>query len=50
MLLGRQADLVKIGGRRASLAGLNLLLQDLPGLHDGVFYLPDTGDPTERLC
>ena len=39
-LLGRQADLIKIAGRRASLAGLNLLLQDLPGLEDGVFYLP----------
>jgi acyl-coenzyme A synthetase/AMP-(fatty) acid ligase len=49
-LLGRQADLVKIAGRRASLAGLNLLLQDLPGLGDGVFYLPPTGNPTERLC
>jgi len=49
-LLGRQADLVKIAGRRASLAGLNLLLQDLPGLKDGVFYLPATGSPTERLC
>ena len=49
-LLGRQADLVKIAGRRASLAGLNLLLQDLPGLEDGVFYLPATGNPTERLC
>ena len=30
----------KFAGRRASLAGLNLLLQDLPGLGDGVFYLP----------
>ncbi len=50
LLLGRQADLIKIAGRRASLAGLNLLLQDLPGLDDGVFYLPDTGNPTERLC
>ena len=49
-LLGRQADLIKIAGRRASLAGLNLLLQDLPGLGDGVFYLPATGNPTERLC
>jgi len=38
-LLGRHADLIKIAGRRASLANLNLLLQDLPGLADGVFYL-----------
>jgi len=49
-LLGRQADLIKIAGRRASLAGLNLLLQDVPGLDDGVFYLPRTGNPAERLC
>ena len=49
-LLGRQNDLIKIAGRRASLAGLNLLLQELPGLEDGVFYLPATGNPTERLC
>ena len=49
-LLGRQSDLVKIAGRRASLAGLNLMLQEMPGLVDGVFYLPDTGSDTERLC
>jgi 3-hydroxymyristoyl/3-hydroxydecanoyl-(acyl carrier protein) dehydratase len=49
-LLGRQADLIKIAGRRTSLAGLNLLLQELPGLEDGVFYLPATGSATERLC
>jgi acyl-coenzyme A synthetase/AMP-(fatty) acid ligase len=48
-LLGRHADLIKIAGRRTSLANLNLLLQDLPGLADGVFYLPPTGAPTERL-
>lgn len=48
-LLGRQADLIKIAGRRASLAGLNLLLQELPGLGEGVFHLPATGSPTERL-
>jgi acyl-coenzyme A synthetase/AMP-(fatty) acid ligase len=48
-LLGRQADLIKIGGRRASLAGLNQLLQELPGLTDGVFYLPASDSATERL-
>lgn len=48
-LQGRHSDLLKIGGRRASLAGLNLLLQDMPGLADGVFFLPATGAPTERL-
>jgi len=49
-LLGRQADLIKIAGRRASLAALNLLLLELPGLEDGAFYLPASGHPTERMC
>ena len=48
-LLGRHADLVKVGGRRASLAGLNLLLQDLPGLQDGAFYQPAGDAGTSRL-
>lgn len=48
-LLGRQGDLIKIAGRRASLAGLTLLLSELPGLIDGVFYLPASSAPTERL-
>lgn len=49
-LLGRSTDMVKIGGRRASLAGLNLLLEGLPGLEDGALYLPNSANPTERLC
>jgi acyl-coenzyme A synthetase/AMP-(fatty) acid ligase len=49
-LLGRATDMIKIGGRRASLAGLNTLLEDLPGLEDGVLYVPTTTNPTERLC
>lgn len=48
-LLGRHGDLLKIAGRRASLGGLNLLLQDMPGLKDGVFFLPASDSPTERL-
>ena len=49
ILLGRQADMVKIGGRRASLAGLNLLLAEMPGLEDGVFYLPTSKALDQRL-
>ena len=48
-LLGRHGDLIKIAGRRASLAGLNILLNDLPGLTDGVFYQPTTGTTADRL-
>ena len=49
LLLGRQGDLIKIAGRRASLSALNRLLEDLPGLADGVFYLPAADSGTQRL-
>lgn len=37
-VLGRAADLVKIGGKRGSLADLNRRLADLAGVEDGLFY------------
>ena len=40
-LLGRRADLVKLGGRRASLAGLTRILCGLDGVLDGAFAAPD---------
>jgi acyl-coenzyme A synthetase/AMP-(fatty) acid ligase len=40
-LLGRPADMVKLGGRRASLAGLNAILVSVPGVTDGVFVAPE---------
>lgn len=40
-LLGRRTDLVKLGGRRASLSGLNRALTTLDGVADGVFVVPD---------
>lgn len=39
-LLGRIADLVKLGGKRASLAELNGVLAAIPGVQDGVFLAP----------
>lgn len=50
-LIGRAADMVKLGGRRASLAGLNNILLDIPGVVDGVFIAPENLDssPTARL-
>nr|WP_294508757.1 AMP-binding protein [uncultured Rhodopila sp.] len=50
-LLGRNADMVKLGGRRASLGGLNAILLSLPGVEDGVFIAPDDLDqrPGARL-
>jgi acyl-coenzyme A synthetase/AMP-(fatty) acid ligase len=45
LLRGRIADLVNIAGKRHSLASLNHLLNSIPGVVDGAFYMPDeTGD------
>jgi acyl-coenzyme A synthetase/AMP-(fatty) acid ligase len=40
-LLGRQADLINIAGKRASLADLNLKLNAIAGVEDGVFMMVD---------
>lgn len=49
VLLARLGDLIKIAGRRASLGSLNRLLEDMPGLTHGVFYLPAGSSGTQRL-
>jgi len=43
-LLGRRADLVKLAGKRASLAGLNAILCAIDGVEDGTFFAPDDLD------
>ncbi|WP_052389422.1 AMP-binding protein [Belnapia moabensis] len=50
-LLGRRADLVKLGGRRASLAELNRVLAEVAGVEDGVFVAPEDieRNPAARL-
>ena len=50
-LLGRRTDLVKLGGRRVSLAGLTRILTGIEGVEDGVFVAPDDleTEPTARL-
>jgi acyl-coenzyme A synthetase/AMP-(fatty) acid ligase len=52
LLHGRVADLVNIAGKRHSLAGLNQLLNIIPGVQDGVFFMPDEGghDRITRLA
>lgn len=39
---GRASDIVKIGGKRESLAKLNNLLLAIPGVDDGVVYQPES--------
>jgi acyl-coenzyme A synthetase/AMP-(fatty) acid ligase len=50
-LVGRRPDVVKLGGRRASLAELNRILAGLEGVIDGQFVAPEDLDrqPTARL-
>lgn len=49
--LGRSTDIVKIAGKRESLANLNTLLLELPGVRDGVIFQPRRdGKPSERLA
>lgn len=43
-LHGRTADLVNIAGKRTSLASLNHHLNEIEGVQDGVFFMPDDRD------
>jgi len=47
-LLGRSTDMVKVAGKRASLADLNLRLNSIPGVLDGVFVVPAGEGPEHR--
>jgi len=47
-LIGRAADLVKIGGKRGSLAALTHELLGLRGVDDGIVFLPD--DDASRVA
>jgi acyl-coenzyme A synthetase/AMP-(fatty) acid ligase len=44
LLGGRTADLVNIAGKRSSLAYLNQILGGVPGVVDGVFFMPHRQD------
>lgn len=52
LLHGRNADQVNIAGKRTSLAFLNQQLLAVPGVIDGVFFMPDAepDDHATRLC
>ena len=40
----RSADMVNIAGKRSSLSSLNHHLNEIPGVRDGVFFMPDDSD------
>lgn len=51
-LVGRQGDMVKLAGKRASLAGLARILSGIEGVQEGVFLAPGDLDrnPRARLA
>ncbi len=50
ILLGRKSDLINIAGKRMSLGDLNHKLNEIEGVVDGVYVMPDEGDgPVTRL-
>ncbi|WP_126286433.1 AMP-binding protein [Burkholderia stagnalis] len=48
LLQGRKADLINIAGKRTSLACLNHQLNAIPGVVDGVFFMPDDAASAAR--
>ncbi|MDH4052087.1 MAG: beta-hydroxyacyl-ACP dehydratase, partial [Rubrivivax sp.] len=48
-LLGRAADLINVGGKRASLADLNRRLLEVDGVEDAVVFVPDDGQRPAAL-
>ena len=49
LLLGRLSENVNIAGKRMSLADLNIKLNSIPGIEDGIFYFPTNADEAARL-
>jgi acyl-coenzyme A synthetase/AMP-(fatty) acid ligase len=45
LLHGRKADLINIAGKRTSLGYLNHQLNEIPGVLDAVFFMPDDEAP-----
>jgi acyl-coenzyme A synthetase/AMP-(fatty) acid ligase len=49
-VLGRHDDMIKIGGKRASLAELNRRLKDVEGVEDGFCFVQAGGSNEDRLA
>ncbi len=49
-LLGRHHDMIKIGGKRASLSELNRRLKDVAGVEDGFCFVQRAGTGADRLA
>ncbi len=48
-VIGRRSGIIKIGGKRSTLAELNRRLTDIDGIEDGLFFTPDDAAATPRL-
>ncbi len=52
ILLGRSSDMINVAGKRGSLGDLNIKLNQIEGVEDGVFFMPEraTDGKTARLA
>lgn len=48
-VIGRRSGIIKIGGKRSSLAELNRRLTDIDGIEDGLFFTRNNDAATPRL-
>jgi acyl-coenzyme A synthetase/AMP-(fatty) acid ligase len=46
--VGRQQDMINIAGKRGSLVDLNRRLREIPGVDDGIVFMPEGSD--DRLA
>jgi acyl-coenzyme A synthetase/AMP-(fatty) acid ligase len=46
VVVGRNADMVEVAGKRASLADITRRLIDVPGVSDGIVFQPEATDDT----
>jgi len=50
LLHGRTADMINIAGKRHSLSSLNHIINSIPGVIDGIFYMPDDTNNTRMTA
>jgi acyl-coenzyme A synthetase/AMP-(fatty) acid ligase len=48
-VVGRAADLIKVAGKRTSLAGLNAALLSAPSVRDGIYWMPEQASRESKV-
>ena len=48
-IVSRAADIIKVAGKRTSLAGLNAALLSAPSVRDGIYWMPDEANRESKV-